>query len=85
MPRPSPASFDTGQRGDATRELTAAIARGDSAAFARFYEARFDRAFATARDLTGRDEAFCLDVVQDAMIRVTHRIPTLPDERSLDR
>ncbi len=85
MPRPAPAALATDERGDATRDLTRAIARGDGAAFARFYESWFDRAYAAARSLTGRDEAFCLDVVQDAMIRVARRIPTLPDERSLER
>ncbi|MCW5777031.1 MAG: sigma-70 family RNA polymerase sigma factor [Phycisphaeraceae bacterium] len=85
MPPPAPAALNLNERGDATRDLTAAISRGDAAAFARFYEAWFDRAFKTARSLTGRDESFCLDVVQDAMLRVARRIPTLPDERSLER
>jgi len=85
MPRPAPAALRPTERGDATRDLTLAIARGDGAAFARFYEAWFDRAYAAARSLTGRDEAFCLDVVQDAMLRAARRMPTLPDERSLDR
>ncbi len=84
MPRPAPAALAPRERGDATRDLTAAIARGDAEALARFYEAWFDRALAAARSLTGRDESFCLDVVQDAMIRVARRMPTLPDERALE-
>lgn len=84
MPRPAPAALEPTERGDATRSLTASISRGDTEAFARFYQAWFDRAYAAARSLTGRDEAFCLDVVQDAMIRVARRMPTLPDERSLE-
>ncbi|HRQ71696.1 MAG TPA: sigma-70 family RNA polymerase sigma factor [Phycisphaerales bacterium] len=85
MPPPAPAALNLNERGDATRDLTAAISRGEAAAFARFYEAWFDRALAAARSLTGRDESFCLDVVQDAMLRVASRMPTLPDERSLER
>ncbi len=85
MPRPTPAALAPSERGDATRDLTAAISRGDGSALACFYEAWFDRAFDAARSLTGRDESFCLDVVQDAMIRVARRIPTLPDELSLER
>ena len=59
-------------RGDAvdhTPHLTAAIAAGDPVAFAAFYEAWFDRCYNIAVALTRRDESFCLDVVQDAMLR----------------
>jgi RNA polymerase sigma-70 factor (ECF subfamily) len=52
------------------RADTRAIARGDRQAFARFYEAWFDRTYAAAKRLTGRDESFCLDVVQETMLRV---------------
>jgi len=55
---------------ESTRQLTRAIATGDRAAFARFYEQWFDRVYAMARSLTGRDEAFCLDVTQDTFVRV---------------
>ncbi len=72
MPRPAPAALAPSERGDATRDLTAAISRGDGSALACFYEAWFDRAFDAARSLTGRDESFCLDVVQDAFIKA-HR------------
>ena len=38
---------------------------------------------AAARRATGRDEAFCLDVVQDAMLRVVRAIRTLETEEHL--
>lgn len=47
-----------------------AISENDAPALARFYEGWFDRAFELARRLTGRDESFCLDVVQEAMMKV---------------
>lgn len=51
-------------------ELTAAIARGDAGAFDRLYRGWFDRLLALTRGATRRDEAFGLDVVQDAFVRV---------------
>ncbi len=70
---------------DSTGPLTAAIARGDAAAFGRFYEAWFDRAYALARAVTKRDESFCLDVVQDAMMRVVKSMRRMDDDASLAR
>jgi len=60
---------------DPDRTLCARVASGDAEAFTRFYRAWFDRCVAEARRATGRDEAFCLDVVQDAMMRVIRSIP----------
>lgn len=68
---------------DDTPALTKAIARGDTRAFGLLYERWFDRAYATARRLTGRDEAFCLDVVQDTMLKAAKRLPRLPSEPAL--
>ncbi|MBL8723482.1 MAG: sigma-70 family RNA polymerase sigma factor [Planctomycetes bacterium] len=59
---------------------SAAIARGDEAAFAAFYAAWFPATLALARAVSRRDEAFCLDVVQDVMFAVCRRMPALPDE-----
>lgn len=66
-----------------TRELTKAIASGDPEAFTRFYEEWFDRMFEMASSLTRRDEAFCLDVVQDAMMKVIRRMPVIENEEAL--
>lgn len=60
--------------------LTARIAHGDEQAFATFYDLWFDRLFALARRSTGRDDAFCLDAVQDCMLKVVHKLPALPDD-----
>jgi RNA polymerase sigma-70 factor (ECF subfamily) len=64
-------------------ELVRRIARGDADAFAAFYDAWFDRAHALARSLTHRDEAFCLDVVQDTMLRLIRRPPSPQSEAAL--
>lgn len=68
-----------------THTLCAAIARGNRDAFALFYEAWFDRCYAMARSLTRRDEAFCLDVVQNAMLRVARSIRAMRSELGLSR
>lgn len=65
--------------------LTASIASGDTEAFGRFYDAWFDRSLAEAKRCSGRDESFCLDVVQDAMTRVITSMKPLPSEATLGR
>ncbi len=67
------------------RELTDGIVSGDDEAFTCFYETWFDRMYAEARRLTGRDESFCLDVVQDAMLRVIRKLKPLDTEPALAR
>lgn len=59
------------------RAITTRFARGDREAFAVFYKATFDDALADARRLTGRDEAFCLDAVQDAYLRAARSLPKM--------
>jgi RNA polymerase sigma factor (sigma-70 family) len=68
---------------DSIQQLTAAIASGDTEAFARFYRERFDSMYGEARRATGRDESFCLDVVQDAMIRVIKSLRPMESEGGL--
>lgn len=65
--------------------LSGAIASGDAAALAEFYRTRFEAMYALARAVTGRDEAFCLDVVQEAMIRVARKVKPMASDRDLDR
>ena len=67
------------------KALTTAIASGDTEAFARFYRAWFDAMYADAVRATGRDEAFCLDVVQDAMLRIIRRMKPMATEGDLRR
>ena len=63
-----------------TAALTPRIARGDAVAFSAFYEAWFDGAFALARTVSRRGEDFCLDVVQDVMLKVIKRMPAMTNE-----
>jgi RNA polymerase sigma factor (sigma-70 family) len=67
------------------KALTTAIASGDTEAFARFYRARFDAMYTDAVAATGRDEAFCLDVVQDAMMKIIRRMKPMATEDDLRR
>jgi RNA polymerase sigma factor (sigma-70 family) len=67
------------------KSLTTAIASGDTEAFARFYRAWFDTMYADAARATGRDEAFCLDVVQDAMLRIIRRMKPMATQDDLRR
>ncbi len=67
------------------RRLTGAMARGDRAALAEFYSLWFDRAYSLARTLTRRDEAFCLDAVQEAMLRVVRSVRPMRSWADLDR
>jgi RNA polymerase sigma-70 factor, ECF subfamily len=71
--------------GDAARALTRAVSRGDHAALERFYTAWFDRTFAAARRVTGRDEAFCLDVVQEVMLKVARKMRVMGTPLELER
>lgn len=68
---------------DSTRELTAAIASGDTEAFARLYRERFDQMYAWARQATRRDEAFCMDAVQNAFVRIIKGMRPLESEGEL--
>lgn len=65
------------------RKLTTAIASGNTEAFTRLFRTRFDEMYTYARRTTGRDESFCLDVVQDAMLRVIRSIKPMETETHL--
>lgn len=77
------AAISTGHVDRSVRELTGAIASGDTEAFGRFYRRFFDAMYADARRAAGRDEAFCLDVVHDAMLRVIRSMKAMPNEAAL--
>ena len=47
---------------------------GNAKAVETFYSQYFDFLYHHARRATRRDEAFCLDVVQDAVIRIMRTI-----------
>jgi len=66
-------------------ELTHAIALGNAEALTQFYHEWFDWMYGAARSFTRRDEAFCLDVVQDSMLRVIKSIKRMETRDDLER
>jgi RNA polymerase sigma factor (sigma-70 family) len=50
------------------------MAAGDRRAVEAFYRRYFEFLYAQARRATGRDESFCLDVVQDAVLRIIRTV-----------
>ena len=69
---------------DRTPALCVRIRAGDAAAIDGFYRAWSGRVTAGARSWTGRDESFCLDVLQDVMLKVIAGLPRLENERALE-
>jgi len=80
LPASPPTASATAQGRAVSYPLTARIRKGDAAAFAAFYEIWFERLLAMARTLTRRDEAFCLDVVQECLLRVVDKMTALATE-----
>jgi RNA polymerase sigma factor (sigma-70 family) len=63
--------------------ITTAVGRGDVGAFEALYRAWFERVYGMARGVTRRDEAFCLDVTQEVMLRAAKGLPRLTGEAEL--
>ncbi len=59
------------------------MAAGDEGAVGTFYRRYFEWMYAQARNATHRDEAFCLDVVQEAVLRVIRSIKSVESEATL--
>ncbi|HXE52941.1 MAG TPA: sigma-70 family RNA polymerase sigma factor [Tepidisphaeraceae bacterium] len=68
---------------DPVHTLTAAMAAGDPRAVEAFYVQYFDLMYRHACNITRRDEAFCLDVVQDAVLRVIRTVRAVDSEAQL--
>ncbi|MFO0829002.1 MAG: sigma-70 family RNA polymerase sigma factor [Phycisphaerales bacterium] len=66
------------------RRTSAGVASGSRAALAALYEARFERLFRFVRSRSRRDDAFALDCVHDAWVRVTQSLPALTSLAALD-
>ena len=66
-----------------TAELTAGMASGDRSAVETFYRRYFDLLYAEARRATRRDEAFCLDVVQEGVLRIIRSVRRVASEAQL--
>ena len=56
------------------------MAAGDSRAVEAFYRQYFDWIFGQARRVSGRDESFCLDVVQESVLRVIRTVRPIGSE-----
>lgn len=65
--------------------LSRRIASGDTEAFAVFYEAWFNFCIDEVHRMTAFDEAACMDVVQDAMLKIAPRFPVVETSRDLER
>ena len=63
-------------------QLTSAMAAGDDEAIETFYRQYFSWLYRKARRATGRDEAFCLDVVQEAVLRILRCVRPIEAEGS---
>ena len=64
----------------ATHELTTAPAAGEEHAVETFYQRYFDWLYAQARRATRRDESFCLDVIQESLLRIIRTVRAVDDE-----
>ena len=67
------------------KALTTAVAAGDTDAFAVFYRDWFNVMYQQAQQVSQRDESFCLDIVQDAMMRVIKSIKPMDSADDLRR
>lgn len=61
--------------------VSARIVNGDEEAFETYFNQFFSLMVSEARRLSGRDEATCLDMVQNAMIKATKSMIHLKDEQ----
>ncbi len=68
---------------EAAQKLTTAMSAGDQSAVEMFYRRHFDRLYAQARRASRRDEAFCLDVVQESVLRIMRTIRPVRSEGQL--
>ncbi len=68
---------------DTVVQLTSAVARGEEPAVEAFYRRFFDFLYRHARQVSRRDESFCLDIVQDAMLRIVRTVRTVATEPQL--
>ena len=76
-------TFRNGEHGENWNEVTQRIAMGDQDAFAIYYEAYFDPMLREVKRLTAKDEQTCLDIVQEAMLKVIRCIKPIETESKL--
>jgi RNA polymerase sigma factor (sigma-70 family) len=63
--------------------MTSAMASGDEKAVELFHRSYFDLLYRAARRATGRDESFCLDVVQESLMRILRTVQRVDSEAQL--
>lgn len=87
MPAPIPHTslVDDADADERARRQSLGVSRGEREAFGALYAERFERVYRLARRLTGRDEAFCLDVVQETFLRVAKSMPAMSTATDVDR
>ncbi len=68
---------------DECQSLSTAMSAGDRNAVETFYRRYFDWLHAQARRMSRRDDAFCLDIVQEAILRIVRTIRPVKTERQL--
>lgn len=66
--------------GERIDQLSAGMAAGDAVAVEAFYRRYFPLLYRYAHRATGRDESFCLDVVQEAVLRILRCVRPVADE-----
>jgi RNA polymerase sigma factor (sigma-70 family) len=76
---------DSGMTDDQAMSWSLGIARGDRAALGSLFDARFEWMLTQCRFMTGRDEHFALDIVQDAMLRLAKGMLPLNTAQEVDR
>jgi RNA polymerase sigma-70 factor (ECF subfamily) len=67
----------------AVKNLTAQMSAGNEHAVEIFYRKYFNWLYAQARRATRRDEAFCMDVVQETVLRIIRTIRPVESENQL--
>lgn len=87
MPAPIPHTSPDQTEGldERARRLSLGISRGDREALGSLYAERFERTYRLARRLTGRDEAFCLDIVQEVFLRAARKMPAMASAADVER
>ena len=71
------------QTGPSWREITAGIRQGQTGSFEVLYDHYFDSIYRHVRHLTGRDEATCLDILQETMLKIIRAIKPMESQAGL--
>lgn len=67
------------------RRISAGVAAGSRDALGALYLARYERLFRIVQAKTRRDDAFAIDAVHDAWLRVARQLPVVTTLDALDR